>query len=139
MDEDSAFEGWSSEVGVALAPAASVKVRPGGPGLEDASGAHRRRGPVVRRGEEAVRAAVAAVTGQISLVAAEVSRQLDGAGLVEPAPGQLSVDSVEVKFGVTLTAGSGKAIEAVLSVEGEAAVEVTVALARRPSCPPPVA
>jgi len=83
-----------------------------------------------------VRAAVAAVTGQISLIAAEVSRQLEGAGLVEPAPGQLGVDTVEVTFGVTLTAGSGKAIEAVLAVEGEAAVQVTVSLTRRPTDPP---
>ncbi|MCK9877273.1 hypothetical protein MXD59_16075 [Frankia sp. Ag45/Mut15] len=141
MDEAGELGGWSSEVGVALVPAAAVPVAPGRPvpggsPFEDASGSHRRRGRVVQRGEDAVRAAVTAVTAQISLVAAEVSRQLDGAGLVEPAPGQLGVETVEVTFGVTLTAGAGKAIEAVLSVEGEAAVEVTVSLARRPANPP---
>jgi hypothetical protein len=31
------------------------------------------------------------------------------------------VDTIEVTFGVTMSAGAGKAIEAVLAVEGEAA------------------
>ncbi|OHV28687.1 hypothetical protein BCD49_37655 [Pseudofrankia sp. EUN1h] len=61
---------------MALVPATSAKLPSGGSRMEGASGAHRRR-PVVERGQAAVRAAVAAVTGQISLLTAEVSRQLE--------------------------------------------------------------
>ena len=72
------------------------------------------------------------MSSQSSLVAAEMSRRLDSAGLVEPAAGQLGVETAEVSFGVTLPAGAGKAIEAVLTIQGGATVQVTVSLARWP-------
>ncbi|WP_322748678.1 MULTISPECIES: hypothetical protein [unclassified Frankia] len=144
MDGDGHDDGWTCDVGVALVDRDSTGDADADTGDDGESwlveaagrgGQHRRtrRAAVVERGEEAVRAAVRALSSQIGVVAGEVARGLDGQGLVEAAPGRLGVDAVEVSFGVTLTAGSGQAIQAVLSVEGEAAVQVTVSLTRRPA------
>ncbi|WP_250285323.1 MULTISPECIES: hypothetical protein [unclassified Frankia] len=142
MGGDERDDDWAYDVAVALrGPELTGDARrdagQGGESwLEETAGRagqHRRdrRAAVVQRGEQAVRAAVRALSSQIGVVAGDVARGLDGQGLVEAAPGQLGVDAVEVSFGVTLTAGSGQAIEAVLSLEGEAAVQVTVSLTRR--------
>ncbi len=138
---------WQCQVGVELVDTGSGGEQGGHgePGeadapawLEEAAGRHRgrrSRNSVVRRGEQALRAAGRAVSAQVAVMATEIVRGLDGTGLTDPPPGALGLDSVEVGFGITLTAGLGNAVEAVVSAEGEAAVQVTVTLTRRADPP----
>jgi len=100
----------------------------GGPGRWLGAG----RNKVVELGEDAVRLASSAVAAQVATVAEQVAARLEPSPISQGGPGQLALDTVELTFGVTLTAGTGSAINAFVTAEGESSFEVTISLTRRP-------
>jgi len=136
--------GGSFEVGVAVVAAEEDGPRVGGgdgesagalPGYDDASGlrlpgrrAADRPPALVVKGGEAVRVATEAIAGQIGLAAERIAAAVE-ARAVAPEPGKLSLDSVEVSFGITLTAG----VQAMFTAQAESSAQVTIILARRPA------
>jgi hypothetical protein len=80
------------------------------------------------KGGEAVRVATEAIAGQIGLAAERIAAAVE-ARAVAPEPGKLSLDSVEVSFGITLTAG----VQAMFTAQAESSAQVTIILARRPA------
>ena len=105
------------------------------PGYEDASGlkvrgkhAADRPPTLVVKGEEAVRVATEAIAGQIGLAAERIALAIEAQALAAPEPGKLGLESVDVSFGITLTAG----VQALFTAQGESSAQVTITLARRP-------
>lgn len=90
------------------------------------------RDKLVGLGEDAVRLASTAVAAQVATVAEQVAARLERSTISHGAPGQLALDTVELTFGVALTAGTGSAINAFVTAEGESSFEVTISLTRRP-------
>jgi hypothetical protein len=90
------------------------------------------RDKLVGLGEDAVRLASTAVAAQVATVAEQVAARLERSAISQAYPGQLALDTVELTFGVTLTAGTGSAINAFVTAEGESSFEVTISLTRRP-------
>ena len=135
------------EVAVAFAPAAEVRVAgPGGgpplaedagiPGTKEAAGDLRfwqrqegaQRLTLVEKGEEVTRKATEALAGQIGatakLIAEAIGRQ--EAAALPAAPSAFGLDSVEVQYGVTLSAG----LQTVFTAQAESSVQVTITLTR---------
>jgi hypothetical protein len=83
-------------------------------------------------GEGAVRAVARAVAAQVGLVAEQVAASLEQQDIAGAGPGRLGLDTVELTFGVTLTAGAGSAVNAFVTAEGETSFEVKISLSRRP-------
>lgn len=84
---------------------------------------------VVVKGGEAVRVATEAIAGQIGLAAQRIAKAIEAQGLAAPEPGQLGLESVEVSFGITLTAG----VQALFTAQGGSSAQVNITLTRRPS------
>jgi hypothetical protein len=133
-------EGPAEAVGVELfvLDDASVPPRsPDGEGADDpdyAPAAGRHRGPgwgqkVVAFGHDSTQTAGRVVGEQIATVLQQALVGMDEAGLPTSGAGFVT-SSVQVSFGLKLTAGVGKAIEAVMSAGGEVSVQVVVTLAR---------
>jgi Trypsin-co-occurring domain 1 len=133
-------EGPTEAVGVELFVLDDVAVSPRSPGGEGAddpdyapAAGHRRgsgwRQKVVAFGHDNTQTAGRVVGEQIATVLREALVGMDGAGLPTSGAG-LVTSSVQVSFGLKLTEGVGKAIEAVMSAGGEASVQVTVTLTR---------
>lgn len=101
-----------------------------------ASGRHQapRRGGRVARvtqlGQDALSASARLVGEQVGMVVRETLAGMDRAELAEARAAGLRASSVQLSFGVKLTAGTGKAIEAVVAAGGEASVQVVVTLDR---------
>lgn len=99
-----------------------------------ASGRHRAprqgwRAPrVTQIGQDALNASARLVGQQVGMVVRETLAGMDRAELAEATAAGLRASSVELSFGVKLTAGVGKAIEAVVTAGGEASVQVVVTL-----------
>jgi hypothetical protein len=148
QDQDGTAIAGHFEVAVAFAPVEEVRVvSPGGgpapadrgggiPGTREAAGNLRfwrgqegqQRPTLVEKGEEVVRKATEALAGQIGatakLIAEAIGRQ-DAAAL--PAePSAFGLDSVEVQYGVTLSAG----LQTVFTAQAESSVQVTITLTR---------
>ena len=90
------------------------------------------RDKLVGLGEDAVRLASTAVAAQVATVAEQVATRLERSAIARGDPGQLALDTVELTFGVTLTAGTGSAINAFVTAEGQSSFQVTISLTRRP-------
>jgi hypothetical protein len=101
-----------------------------------ASGRHRapargwRVARVTQLGQDALSASARLVGEQVGMVIRETLAGMDRADLTEAAAAGLRASSVQLSFGVKLTAGTGKAIEAVVTAGGEASVQVVVTLDR---------
>lgn len=101
-----------------------------------ASGRHRavqrgwRAARVTEVGQDALNASAYLVGRQVGMVVRETLAGMDRAELAEATAAGLRTSSVQLSFGVKLTAGTGKAIEAVVTAGGEASVQVVVTLDR---------
>jgi len=131
------------EVAVAIAPVARVFPRTpfpaaeggddgGGPGFDETSGfrQHGRHAAqvVLAKGDAAVKLATESIARQIGVAAQRIALAVQTQGLSATPPGTLALDSVEVTFGVTLTAG----VEAMFTATEESSVRVTIVLSRQP-------
>jgi hypothetical protein len=132
------------EVAVAFAPAEEVRVASpvpaedaGIPGTKEADGklqfwqrqeAVQQRPTLVQKGEEVVRQATEALAGQIGATARLIADAIGQQEAASPpaAPGAFGLDSVEVQFGVTLSAG----LQTVFTAQAESSVQVTITLTR---------
>ena len=145
-DPDGAAIAGHFEVAVAFAPVEQV-VGPGGglapsegggiPGTKEAAGNLRfwqredgqPRPTLVQKGEEVARKATEALAGQIGatarLIAEAIGRQETDAAPEEP--GAFGLDSVEVQYGITLSAG----LQTVFTAQAESSVQVTITLTRK--------
>ncbi|WP_322756704.1 hypothetical protein [Frankia sp. Cas3] len=101
--------------------------------IQPASGRRSRpRDWVVASGEAALAAVGDAIANQIGVIADRVASALDTSPVGSAQPGHLGVESVEVSLGLTFAAGTGKAIEVLLTAGGEATARISVVLTRRP-------
>ena len=131
------------EVAVAIAPVA--RVSPGrifspsgetdpdaGPGFDETAGFRQFRRhatqAVLAKGDAAVKLATESLARQIGVAAQRIASTIETQGLPASTSGALALDSVEVSFGVTLTAG----VEAIFTATEESSVQVTIVLSRRP-------
>ncbi len=85
---------------------------------------------VTRVGQDTLNSAARLVGQQVGTVVREALAGMDGADLAEATAAGLQASSVQLTFGVKLTAGVGKAIEAIVTAGGEASVQVVVTLNR---------
>ncbi len=95
-------------------------------GADQTSGRWRAR--VIRIGQDAVDSAARLVGQQVGAMVRETLAGMDQADLAGTTAAGLRASSVQLSFGVKLTAGAGKAIEAVMTAGGEASVQVVVIL-----------
>jgi hypothetical protein len=99
-----------------------------GPGFDQTSGRHAAgRSSLLAKGDAAVKLATEAIARQIGLAAQRIAEAIDAQAISSPTSGTLSLESVEVSFGVTLSAG----IEAMFTAKSESSAEVTIILSRR--------
>jgi hypothetical protein len=98
---------------------ASGKYRPFGRGWQRT---------VVEYGHDTVEAATRVMGEQVSTVLREALIGMDRAPLPATTESGLVTSSVQLTFGLKLTVGAGKVIEAVISAGGEASVQVAVTL-----------
>lgn len=147
QDQDGTAFAGHFEVAVAFAPVEEVRVvSPGGalapaedggiPGTKEAAGNLRfwqrqegqQRPTLVEKGEEIARKATEALAGQIGatakLIAEAIGRQQAAALPAEASA--FDLDSVEVQYGVTLSAG----LQTVFTAQAESSVQVTITLTR---------
>lgn len=82
-------------------------------------------------GQDTVEAAARVMGEQVSIVLREALTGMDRAPLPAATGTGLVTSSVQLTFGVKLTVGAGKVIEAVMSAGGDASVQVAVTL----TCP----
>jgi hypothetical protein len=136
------------EVAVAFAPVEEVRVvspvgnlvsaeAEGIPGTKEAAGnlhlwrqrpEGQQRPTLVEKGEAVTRRATEALAGQIGatarLIAEAIGRQEAAALPAEPSA--FGLDSVEVQYGITLSAG----LQTVFTAQAESSVQVTITLTR---------
>ena len=131
------------EVGVAIVAADEGAAGPGDrddqrggalPGYDEAAGlklpgrhAADRSPVLVVKGGEAVRVATEAIAGQIGLAAERIAAAIEAQAVATRQPGELGLESVEVSFGITLTAG----VQALFTAQAESSAQVSITLARR--------
>lgn len=127
------------EVGVAIIPAISTRdvehesagTTGGIPGFDETLGWSLARTDdrltLIEKGEEAVRAATEAIAAQIGLTAQRIAAAIEGQIDETANQGQLGLTSVEVSFGVTLSAG----LQALFTAQTESSVLVTITLSRQ--------
>lgn len=85
---------------------------------------------VTQIGQDALNASARLVGQQVGAVVRETLAGMDRAALADVTAAGLRPSSVQLSFGVKLTAGTGKVIEAVVTAGGEASVQVVVTLDR---------
>lgn len=129
------------EVAVAIAPAVKSphgNSIPGGPdappqpGFDDTAGfslpGRHVAQAMLAKGDAAVKLATESVARQIGVAATRIAAAIEAQGAPSGPSGTLSLESVEVSFGVTVAAG----VEALFTAREESSVLVTVVLSRRP-------
>lgn len=117
-------ESWATEVAVQLADDAQIDES----WPQNATGRHGRR--PIARGERAVQAALEGLSTQISEIVGSITRQLDAADTATSGPNKLRAETVELTFGVTFQAGTGKVVEAILTAGGASSAQIKVVLGR---------
>lgn len=129
--------GRADRVGVELVVDSGVGEDPDGDddyapasGKDRSSWRRGRAARVTRVGQDALNSAARLVGQQVGTVVREALAGMDGADLAEATAAGLQASSVQLTFGVKLTAGAGKAIEAIVTAGGEASVQVVVTLNR---------
>lgn len=130
-------EGSEYEIAVAISPPILLPQYPSYrvessavPGFEEtmARGAHAERRPsLVEKGEEAVRAATEAIAGQIGRAAERIATTIAAETSLESGSSGLGLESVEVTFGVTLSAG----LQTMFTALVDSSAQVTVTLNRQ--------
>ncbi|MGH3943307.1 MAG: hypothetical protein ACRDTG_32720 [Pseudonocardiaceae bacterium] len=85
---------------------------------------------VTQLGQDALTASARLVGEQVGMVVRETLAGMERAELAQATAAGLRASSVQLSFGVKLTAGAGKVIEAVVTAGGEASVQVVVTLDR---------
>ncbi|MDQ3151050.1 MAG: hypothetical protein M3R63_04770 [Actinomycetota bacterium] len=85
---------------------------------------------VTQLGQDALTASARLVGEHVGAVVRETVAGMDRAELAEVTAAGLRPSSVQLSFGVKLSAGAGKVIEAVVTAGGEASVQVVVTLDR---------
>jgi len=85
---------------------------------------------VTEIGQDTLNASARLVGRQVGMVVRETLAGMDRAELAEATAAGLRASSVQLSFGVKLTGGAGKAIEAFVTAGGEASVQVVVTLDR---------
>ncbi|MGH3915658.1 MAG: CU044_2847 family protein [Pseudonocardiaceae bacterium] len=93
-------------------------------------GRDRRVTRVTQFGQDMLTSSARLVGRQVGTVIRETLTGMDRAALGEATTAGLRVSSVELSFGVKLTGGAGKALEAVVTAGGEASIQVIVTLDR---------
>jgi hypothetical protein len=136
--------GGSFEVGVAVVTTDETAAGPGNrearrggalPGYDEASGLklfgrHSADGSaVVVKGGEAVRVATEAIAAQIGLAAERIAAAIEAQAVAAAEPGKLGLESVDVSFGITLTAG----VQALFTAQAASSAQVNITLVRRPA------
>ena len=96
------------------------------PGYENLRGG-KRTVVLFEKGEQFVNAAMEALATQIAKSADHIARVINEQVSSQPCPGYMELDSVDVAFGVTFSAG----IQAVFTAQGESSAQVTITLRRR--------
>jgi Trypsin-co-occurring domain 1 len=101
------------------------------PGFEDTAGLKRaktgRNLDLIEKGDAAVRAATEAIAGQIGVTAQRIAAAI-GAQAEPMAQDQVfALETVEVSFGVTLTAG----LQTIFTAMAESSAQVTITLSRQ--------
>jgi hypothetical protein len=124
------------EVGVAVvaieAPGRDEFRKGAIPGYEDSWGradpSHgtTRRTVLVEKGDQAVRSATEAIARQIALAAERIARTIEQQAWPQAGADDLTLDSVQVGFGVTLTAG----VQTIFTATAESSAQVTITLSR---------
>ena len=84
---------------------------------------------LIVKGEEAVRIATEAIAEQIGVAARRIATSIEAQVLTERELGELTLESVEVSFGITLAAG----MQALFTAKAESSAQVNITLARRPT------
>ncbi|MGH3913093.1 MAG: hypothetical protein ACRDTC_06745 [Pseudonocardiaceae bacterium] len=85
---------------------------------------------VAQLGQDALTASARLVGEQVGMVVRETLAGMERAELAAATAAGLRTSSVQLSFGVKLTGGTGKVIEAVVTAGGEASVQVVVTLDR---------
>jgi hypothetical protein len=127
------------EVGVAIVPlwrnldaqsVAGESKRTGAvPGFDEATGRGRshsvdRGALLIERGEEAVRVATEAIAAQIGLATQRIATEVGDQLVPSSSSATLGLESINVSFGLTLTAG----VQAMFTAQAESSVQVTITL-----------
>lgn len=127
-----------SQIGIELAELlATESGTDDGHGYKDTAGRHRTapqyRAYLKRHGENAVREA-GKLIGQISReLLSQTLSEIDGTLAGGNENGNLTISTLDLSFSVKLSAGSGKAIEALIAADAESTVQVSVTfLAKNP-------
>lgn len=94
------------------------------PGRQAAYGAP----SLVVRGAEVVKDATDAIAEQIGLAAERIAAAIEARVTTAPEPGKLGLESVEVSFGITLSAG----VQALFTAQAQSSAQVSITLVRRP-------
>jgi hypothetical protein len=81
-------------------------------------------------GEAALRATADAIGAQVGTVAERIAASLEQRSITHASAGQIGLESVELTFGLVLTAGAGKVVEAFLTAESETSAEVRIVMSR---------
>jgi hypothetical protein len=101
-----------------------------GPGFDQTAGRHATaRSLLLAKGDAAVELATEAIARQIGLAARRIAESIERQASSSLSPSALDLASVEISFGVTLSAG----IEAMFTAKSESSAEVTIILNRRSS------
>lgn len=130
------------DIGIAVVPlresvpAPRTESRPvadgGIPGYEEALGRGRphvaERAPfLIEKGEEAVRAATAAIATEIGRATQRIATAIGDQVALSSTAGPFDLESVNLSFGITLAAG----VQAMFTAQAESSVQVTITLSRR--------
>jgi hypothetical protein len=81
-------------------------------------------GALLKKGDDALRIATEAIASQIGIAARRIAEAIESQSLESSAPGHLALKSVEISFGVTLTAG----VQAYFTAQGSSSAQVTITL-----------
>ena len=98
------------------------------PTVGSRSQGRRARDFLLEKGDEAVRVATESIARQIGLAAQRIVIAIDEQAGTPILSSSLSLESVEVSFGLTLLAG----VEALFTAMTESSAQVTIVLSRRP-------
>jgi hypothetical protein len=104
---------------------------PGVPGFDEAwgrsSGDHAAgRSILIEKGETAVRTATEAIASQIGIAAQRIAESIENQSWPTAQPGSLGLQTVEITFGVTLSAG----IQTLFTAQADSSAQVTITLSR---------
>jgi hypothetical protein len=124
------------EVAIAVAPtetdiSAQGRESSGVPGYDEAWGRRggsriAEGGSLLKKGDDVLRIATEAIASQIGITARRIADAIESQSLEPSGPEHLALKSVEVSFGVTLTAG----VQAYFTAQGSSSAQVTITLGR---------